>query len=137
MEYGRMVKSFRDLVVWRKSMRLCLQVYQLTRQFPREEIYGLASQLRRASVSAPSNIAEGFGRRSGADYRTFLAMARGSILEVETQLEIARELKYADPKLLAEASELAEEVSRMLWALCGKIAVRTGKVSAEASGLRP
>jgi four helix bundle protein len=137
MENARMVKSFRDLVVWRKSMRLCLQIYQLTRQFPREETYGLASQMRRAGVSAPSNIAEGFGRRSAADYRAFLAMARGSILEIETQLEIARELKYSDPKLLARASELAEEVSRMLWALSGRIAVRTGRVSPEASGLRP
>jgi four helix bundle protein len=123
------VKSFRDLAVWRKSMQLCLQIYQLTRQFPREETFGLTGQLRRASVSAPSNIAEGFGRRSAADYRAFLAIARGSILEIETQLEIARELKYSNPKLLASASALAEDLSRMLWALAERIAPRTRRLS--------
>jgi four helix bundle protein len=128
MDKTTVVKSFRDLVVWQKSMRLCLQIYQLTWQFPREEVYGLTGQLRRASVSVPSNIAEGFGRRSAADYRMYLAMARGSILEIETQLEIARELEYSDPNLLASASNLAEEVSRMLWALSAKIAVRTGAI---------
>jgi four helix bundle protein len=123
------VKSFRDLVVGQKSMRLCLDVYRLTRDFPREEMFGLTSQLRRASVSAPSNIAEGFGRRSAADYRTYLAMARGSVLEIETQLEIAGKLRYSEPQRLAAAGKLAEEVSRMLWALSGRIAARAGRAS--------
>jgi four helix bundle protein len=115
------VKSFRDLVVWQKSMALAVDVYKLTRAFPREEIYGLTSQLRRATVSVPSNIAEGFGRRSRLDYRNSLCIARGSVLEVQTQLLISRELGFGDAERIAAADGMADEVSRMLWALMEKI----------------
>ena len=115
------VKSFRDLVVWQKGIELCLSLYRLTREFPREETYGLTSQLRRAGVSVPSNIAEGFGRRSRSDYKVFLRMARGSVLEIQTQLLIARELRYGGQQKICEAETQADEVSRMLWALIEKM----------------
>jgi four helix bundle protein len=115
------VKSFRDLVVWRKSGALTLAVYELTRGFPREEMYGLTSQLRRAAVSVPSNIAEGFGRRSRSDYRSFLCVARGSVHEVQAQLLISKELGFGDAERIAAADGMADEVSRMLWALMEKM----------------
>ncbi|MFZ0629772.1 MAG: four helix bundle protein [Acidobacteriaceae bacterium] len=104
------MKSFRDLVVWQRSVELCLALYKLTQEFPREEIYGLSSQLRRAGVSVASNIAEGFGRRSRSDYRSFLRVARGSVLEVQTQLVIARELQYGNPGKMRDSEGTAEEV---------------------------
>lgn len=115
------VKSFRDLIVWQKAIELCLAVYKLTSQFPREEIYGLSSQLRRAGVSVASNIAEGFGRRSRPDYKAFLRMARGSVLEIQTQLLIARELQLGEQQKIREAETKADEVSRMLWVLIEKM----------------
>lgn len=122
------VKSFRDLVVWQRSVELCLALYKLTQQFPREETYGLTSQLRRAGVSVASNIAEGFGRRSRSDYRSFLRVARGSVLEVQTQLVIARELQLGEPGKIRDAEGTAEEVSRMVWVLIEKMGqTGTGK----------
>lgn len=115
------VKSFRDLIVWQRSVGLCLALYKLTQSFPRQEMYGLTSQLRRAGVSVASNIAEGFGRRSKSDYRSFLRVARGSVLEIQTQVFIARELQYGEPEKILEAEGLAEEVSRMLWVLIEKL----------------
>jgi four helix bundle protein len=126
------VKSFRDLVVWQRSVELCLALYKLTRQFPREEVYGLTSQLRRAGVSVASNIAEGFGRRSRSDYRSFLRVARGSVLEVQTQLVIALELQYGEQGKIREVEGTAEEVSRMLWVLIEKIG-RTPSGKGEAA----
>ena len=89
-----MAQSFRDLTVWQRAMQLTVAVYKLTQEFPREELYGLTSQIRRSVVSIPSNIAEGQGRASPAEFRQFLAIARGSNCEVQTQLEIARALDY-------------------------------------------
>ena len=85
-----MTNDYRDLVVWQQSMTLCQEVYALIRQFPQEERYALCDQLRRAVVSIPSNIAEGNGRDSRAEYSRFLAIARGSVFEVQTQLELAK-----------------------------------------------
>jgi four helix bundle protein len=98
-----MVKSFRDLVVWQRSIQLSLAIYRLTAAFPVEERHGLSSQLRRAGVSVPSNIAEGYGRGSRKEYRQFLAIARGSTLEVQTQLTIARELSFCKSDEMASA----------------------------------
>jgi len=84
-----MVQSFRDLHVWQRSMELAVAVYRLTQAFPREELYGLTSQLRRATVSIPSNIAEGQGRLNTREFRQYLGVARGSNCELQTQLEIA------------------------------------------------
>ncbi|MGA7525217.1 MAG: four helix bundle protein [Acidobacteriaceae bacterium] len=107
--------------MWQRSVGLCLALYKLTQSFPRQEMYGLTSQLRRAGVSVASNIAEGFGRRSKSDYRSFLRVARGSVLEIQTQVFIARELQYGEPEKILEAEGLAEEVSRMLWVLIEKL----------------
>ncbi len=116
-----MAKSYRDLVVWQKAIRLTTLLYRLTQQFPREEIYGLSSQLRRAGVSVASNIAEGSGRGTKGEYRSFLGMARGSALEIQTQLTVARELGYGEPKQLSLSEQLVEEISRMLWSLSHKL----------------
>jgi four helix bundle protein len=99
------VQDFRQLEVWQEAMNLVTAVYQYSRVFPKEETYGLTNQLRRAAVSIPSNIAEGQGRRSTKEFLNFLSVARGSLLEVQTQTEIAKRLKYlaeAETKLLEQ-----------------------------------
>src|SRR5579864_8854135 len=93
----RMGKSYRDLVVWQKAMDLVTVVYRITAQFPREEMYGLTSQLRRAAVSIPSNIAEGQGRHGVPEFRHFLRQSCGSLMELETQVLIAERLGYISP----------------------------------------
>jgi len=112
------MKGHRDLLVWQKAMRLVTDVYRDTAAFPKEEIYGLTSQLRRAAVSVPSNIAEGHGRKSKKEFHHFVSQARGSLLEVETQLEIACNLGYLPSKksadLLAKASEIAKMLNGLL-----------------------
>jgi len=102
-------------------MQLATDVYRLTQDFPRQEIYGPVSQLRRAAVSVPSNIAEGHGRSSIGDYRKFLWIARGSNFEMQTQLEIARTLKMGDAKLIAESEALSQEAGKMLFAILDKL----------------
>ena len=109
-----MVRSFRDLLVWQRAIQLSVSIYRLTKDFPREELYGLSSQIRRAAVSVPSNIAEGHGRLHTGEYRQFLGVARGSNFELQTQLEIARALRYGDPKLLDESEGLSFEVGKMI-----------------------
>jgi len=109
-----MVQSFRDLQVWQRSIQLSVSVYKLTKGFPREEIYGMSSQMRRSAVSVASNIAEGSGRMSTGEYRQFLGMARGSNCELQTQIEIARALGFSDSKKLEEAEGLSFEVGRMI-----------------------
>jgi len=89
-----MSASFKDLRVWQESMKLALDVYRTTAQFPRYALYGLSNQLRRADVSIPSNIAEGKGHRSDREFGNYLLHARGSLLEVQTQVLIAKELQY-------------------------------------------
>src|ERR1700687_3007254 len=90
------LRSYRDLVVWKKSMALVLDVYRSTQTFPRTETYGLVSQLRRAAVSVPSNIAEGQVRLSTGEFRQFLGNARGSLMEIETQILLARGLNHLE-----------------------------------------
>ena len=109
-----MVQSFRDLQVWQKSIQLSVSVYRLTKDFPREEIYGMTNQMRRASVSVASNIAEGHGRMSTGEYRQFLGMARGSNSELQTQLEIARALGFGNSKVIKEVEGLSFEVGKMI-----------------------
>jgi four helix bundle protein len=89
-----MARSYRDLLVWQKAKALAVQVYQATEQFPKPETYGLTSQIRRAAVSVASNIAEGQGRLTSGEFQHFLGQARGSLLELDTQLAIALDLKY-------------------------------------------
>src|SRR5580692_2999015 len=115
------VQSYRDLVVWKKSMALVLEVYRCTQPFPKTETYGLTSQLRRAAVSIPSNIAEGHGRRSTGEFKQFLGHARGSLAEVETQVLIAQDLCYLNleqsEKLLRSAAEVGRIINGLLVSL--------------------
>lgn len=92
----RKIQSFRDLDAWKVAHKLVLQVYQATRKFPQEELYGLVSQMRRAAVSIVSNIAEGFSRTFSKEKQQFYAIALGSIVELQSQLEIAKDLGYLD-----------------------------------------
>src|SRR5450755_4980794 len=92
-----MGRSYQELVAWRKAMKFVIDIYQATQDFPSEERYGLTNQLRRACVSVPSNIAEGQARFSQKEFHHFLNQARGSLVEIETQLLIAKELKYLQP----------------------------------------
>jgi len=112
-----MGKSFRDLDVWQRAMELTLAVYELSAAFPEYEKYGLANQLRRASVSIPSNIAEGTGRATKGEYLQFLGHARGSAYEVETQLELADRLAYCQQQPLGTAKALCIKVGKMLRAM--------------------
>jgi four helix bundle protein len=116
-----MNESFRDLLVWQKSIRLSLAIYRFTTGFPKEELFGLTGQIRRAGVSVASNIAEGYGRNSTGEYKQFLGMARGSNSEVETQLVIAKELGYGNQQTLKEAEDLCIEVGKMLRAILRKL----------------
>ncbi len=93
-EKAEKVRSYQDLRVWQRGIELTIFVYKVTASFPREELYGSSSQLRRAAVSIPSNIAEGYGRNTKRHYRRFLAIARGSNLEIQTQFIIARKLGF-------------------------------------------
>lgn len=108
------VKSFRDSIAWQRAMDLSHEIYQVTRMFPKEEIFGLTNQLRRASVSIASNIAEGQGRLTQGEFLHFLGMARGSALEVETQLEIAKREGFANVAAIERAQSIASEVVRIL-----------------------
>jgi len=98
-------------------MQLTVAIYRLTQEFPREEIYGLTSQIRRAAVSLPSNIADEHGRLNKAEYRQFLGIARASDFELQTQIEIARAIGIGNPTLLNEAEGLSHEVGKMLYAI--------------------
>jgi four helix bundle protein len=113
--------SYRDLIVWQRAVQLSVALYKLTANYPREELYGLTSQLRRAGVSVASNIAEGYGRRSTGEYKQFLGMARGSNMEVQTQLVISGELGFGEADRMKEADGLSHEVGKMLVALMNKL----------------
>jgi len=115
------VRHFRELIVWQRSMQLSLAVYDLTKDFPREEIYGLTSQMRRASVSILSNIAEGHGRHSRLQLANFTSMAKGSCYELEAQLLLARELSYGSLDKLHRSQALCNEVGRMLHSMLSKL----------------
>ena len=112
------LSPFRKLIVWQKAMELVRTVYRASKNFPSDERYALTDQLRRAVVSIPSNIAEGSGRASNKDYAHFLSIARGSLYETMTQLEIAQSLGYIDE--YDSCKELAQEVGRMLTSLLKK-----------------
>lgn len=115
------IQSFRDLLVWQKSMDLTVAVYRLTQSFPREEAFTLTSQLRRSAISIPSNIAEGQGRLNTREFRQFLGIARGSNCELQTQLEIARRLGLANSQLLNDAESLSHEIGKMIFTILMKL----------------
>ena len=112
-----MKDTYRDLIAWQRAMVLVTQIYRATEAFPRREIYGLTNQLRRAAVSVPSNIAEGKGRRSKKEYLQFLFKARGSLFEVETQLEISSNLGYIAADEYLAIKEQSGSVARVLGGL--------------------
>ena len=116
-----MGQSFKELVVWQRAVQLSLAIYKLTESFPESERFGLTNQMRRASVSVASNIAEGYGRSSRGEYVLFLGHARGSDCELQTQLVIAEGLGYGSEPLRHSASDLCDEVSRMLVAIMNKL----------------
>jgi four helix bundle protein len=116
-----LVKSYQDLIVWQKSMELVERVYRMTKVFPVEERYGLSTQIQRAAVSIPSNIAEGHARQSNAEYRNFLSIAQGSRAEVETQTLIAVRLGYVTGPQVETILALLVELSKMLSTLQRKL----------------
>jgi four helix bundle protein len=111
-------KNYRDLIVWKKAFQWTLEVYKAISHFPIEEKYGLAAQLRKAAVSVPSNIAEGEGRYSRAEFHRFLLIAHGSLREAETQILISDALKYLKSPETANLMSLAAEVGRLINGLC-------------------
>jgi four helix bundle protein len=116
--------SFQDLRIWQQAMDLTLEIYQATSDFPRHEIYGLTSQMRRAAVSVPSNLAEGKGHRSDSEFVRFLFHARGSLLELQTQLFIAQRLRYLSEEKADELCRSGDGIARGLNALINKFRER-------------
>ena len=112
-----MLKNFKDLNVWQKSYNICIELYKLTRSFPNEEKFGLTSQMRRAAISVPSNIAEGYGRKTIPDYVRCLYIAYGSICELETQTLLSGDLQYLNNEDQVVLLDKIKEVERMLMAL--------------------
>lgn len=112
------------LMVWQKSMRLVSEIYRVSQKFPKEETYGLISQVRRSAVSIPSNIAEGKGRYTAGEFRQFLIQARGSLAELETQIVIAGDLGYLKAQKVDELKSKTMEVGKMLNGLIDAIARR-------------
>jgi four helix bundle protein len=107
--------SFKDLIVWQKAYKLVLEIYKMTKVFPTSETYGLSQQIRRASISIPSNIAEGYGRKHQAEYKHFLSIAYGSLLELETQYLLSVDLKFSNKSEIIEG--LVKEVGSMLYTM--------------------
>jgi len=108
------VRSYRDLLVWQKGIELVTRVYRAVKEFPREEVYGLTSQLRRCAVSVPSNIAEGHSRTTRKEFLRFLEISLGSLLELQTQIEIAKNLSYLKPDEYQARESHGRELERML-----------------------
>ena len=118
-------RNYRDLIAWQKAMDLVMAVYQASDNFPKHELYGLTSQVRKAAVSVPSNIAEGQGRRTSRDFDNFLSIAHGSLREVETEIFIASRLNYLNEQLTANLIDLASEVGRLIKGLSNSLSRNT------------
>ncbi len=115
------IRGFKDLIVWQRSVALTIKIYEATKKFPREEIYGLTSQIRRVASSIPSNIAEGHGRGSKSAFVSHLDIAIGSAVELETQFEIAAKLGYLSQENYAPLITELTEIIRMLYGLLNKV----------------
>lgn len=118
------MKTFRELLVWQKSIALVTKVYKSTSLFPKEELYGLTSQIRRASISVPSNIAEGYGRKTNKEFIRFLRISMGSLFEIQTQLEIAKNINFINKEVYLDLYEDSREIERMLSSLIDKLSVK-------------
>lgn len=121
--------DYRSLIVWQKSIKMVKSIYSLTSGFPSDERFGLTSQMRRAAISVPSNIAEGQARRTTGDYIRFVSDAEGSLAELETQLLIAIELRYLERESTIQCLELMTEVRKMLNALRRSLLARKSEVN--------
>ena len=119
-----MAQAYHDLIVWQKAIDLSVSVYELTKEFPKNELYGLTSQMRRASISVASNIAEGRGRLNTAEFRQFLGLAQGSLFELRTQILVARKLEFGSRDSLKHADLISEEVSKMLRTFIERLTAR-------------
>ena len=119
-----MAQAFQDLLVWQRAIEMSVSIYELTQTFPKTEVYGLTSQLRRAGVSVASNIAEGRGRLTQGEFKQFLGLAQGSNYEVQTQLIIVKRLMIGNPEMLGSAEKLSIEVAKMLSSLIGTLQLR-------------
>ncbi|WP_309608862.1 four helix bundle protein [Flavobacterium sp.] len=115
------MKTFRDLLIWQKSMVIVTNCYIITSNFPKEELFGLTSQIRRCAISIPSNISEGYGRGTNKDYHRFLKISLGSLFEFQTQIEIAFNLKYISENDFDKIYEESREIERMLSSFIKKI----------------
>ena len=115
------IQSHEDLIVWQKSVDLCIEIYKITDTFPQREMYGISSQMRRAAISVPSNIAEGRRRGTSRDFVQFLRIAHGSLAELETQLIISKKLAFCDDVSTGRLRALATEVGKMLHAMIKKL----------------
>ena len=111
------MSKFKELKVWQKAIQLVTKIYFLTSTFPKEEIYGITSQIRRCAISIPSNIAEGAGRKSKKDFSRFLDIAKGSTFELETQLMISKELKFLIEDDFNDATKELDEIQKMITGL--------------------
>jgi len=120
-----MAQNFQELLVWQRAMEMTVAVYELSRSFPRDELYGLTSQLRRAAVSVASNIAEGRGRLTQGEFRQFLGLAQGSNYEVQTQILVAKQLSMGEPELLSKAESLSLETGKMLSGLIASLGAKS------------
>ena len=116
-----MLRNYKDLKVWQKSYNLCLLIYKVTSDFPRQEQYNLVSQIRRTAVSLPSNIAEGYGRKTTVEYIRYLYIAYGSHCELETQVSLSGDLELIKPDILDKIQQDIAEVERMLKSLINSL----------------
>jgi len=115
------IKNFKDLKIWQESIELVEEIYEITKEFPREELYGIVNQIRRSAVSLPSNIAEGFMRYHNKEFKQFLFIALASSAEIETQLIISKKLGYLAKQKLDELSESIDKLNRMMMTLIKRL----------------
>ena len=115
------IKTFEDLIIWQKGIELAKLIYQISQELPPDEKFSLGDQLRRAAISVPSNIAEGYGRRTSNDYRKYLPISLGSLYEIQTQLKIGFELNLITNDKFCKANSLAKEIDRMVYAITKKL----------------
>ncbi|PTN10226.1 four helix bundle protein [Mangrovibacterium marinum] len=118
------MKTYREFVAWQKAMTFVTKVYKTTRNFPREELFGLTSQIRRSAISIPSNFAEGFGRKGNNEFLRFIRIAIGSLYECQTQLEIAFNIEYLEMQKFEELFEQSREIEALLRGLEKKLSAQ-------------
>lgn len=111
------LRTYKDLIAWQKSYKLCLDIFEATKLFPRSELFALTNQIKKSALSIPSNIAEGYTRQSTQDYLRFLNIAYSSLAELETQILLAKDLKYITKDTYTQIKQLHEEVQRIMYGL--------------------